>query len=552
MHPMAGIIAYNDVLGTQNAAHLLRRATLGATKQQIDQFAQLTAPAAVARLWKKNTLPSPPIDPATGQSWVNPKPTEANSNGDDLQRQLNCWWMHQMVAQPLSMHEKMTFFLHTHFTTISNRVEKKPALYHQIKLFHHYGLGNIRTLARKICTDNAMLRFLDGHLNEVGNVNENFGREFLELYSIGKGPQIGLDDYTTYTEQDVQAAAKVFSGWKQSEAFDTLDSESGAAQAMLKGDDLGVAARHDASTKQFSAAFQNQTISPSALIGDKATREAASGEIDQLVEIVFAQPATARHLCRKLYRYFLYYEITDEIEQTIIEPLAQICLSNNYELQPLLTALLTSQHFYDNDNAVVEDDNTGAIIKSPLELIVGMLRFFRIVLPAPDDLMLHYQAYSKVLLKGLTDQGLYFYEPFEVAGYPAYHQGPGYHRNWISTNYLARRYEFAKKLIEGVREDERLLAHLDVVAYVKDKNNISDPFDAERLVRELTDYLLPEVITEERFTYFLKSILLDDLSEANWQTEWQKYLGSGNDAAVRVQLEKLFNTVLQSPEFQLS
>ena len=88
----------------------------------------------------------------------------------------------------------MTFFLHTHFTTISNRVEQKPALYHQLRLFHHYALGNIKTLARKICTDNAMLRFLDGHLNNVGSVNENFGREFLELYSIGKGAQMGADN----------------------------------------------------------------------------------------------------------------------------------------------------------------------------------------------------------------------------------------------------------------------------------------------------------------------------------------------------------------------
>ena len=72
-----------------------------------------------------------------------------------------------------------------------------------------------------------------------------------------------------------------------------------------------------------------------------------------------------------------------------------------------------------------------------------------------------------MVLDGLTDQGLYLYEPFEVAGYPAYHQGPGYHRNWISANYLARRYEFAKNLIEGVRDKEQLLAHLDVVAYVE-------------------------------------------------------------------------------------
>ena len=551
---MASIASYNQVLGTPQAAHLLRRATFGATKQQIDQFAQLSATTAVTRLLTTSPGPLPPVDPATGQSWVNPKPTEANSQGNELEDQLYVWWLHQLATQPLSIQEKMTFFLHSHFTTIAERVGQKPALYHQLKLFRYYALGNFKALAKKICVDNAMLKFLDGQLNEVGNPNENFGREFLELYSIGKGPQAGPDDYTHYTEQDVREAAKVFSGWKEDTEFTNLDAETGVAQARLKSDTVGIAARHDASTKQFSAAFQHRTISPMETVDEQATEAAALDEVDQLVDMVFAQPATARHLCRKLYRYLVYYEITDEIEQNVIEPLAQVCLTNDYELSPVLHMLLTSQHFYDNDNAVVEDDNTGAIIKSPLELTVGTLRFFQVTLPSPsDDLIAHYQAYQQVVLDELNEQGLPLYNSYEVAGYAAYHQSPGYHRNWISVNYLARRYEFAKDLIAGIRNsDNQLLAHLDVVAYVRDSDNISDPFDATQLVRELTDYLLPEIISEERFMYFLKSILLDDLSEANWQTEWQKYLGSGNDSAVRIQLEKLFNTILQSPEYQLS
>ena len=551
---MASLTPFTQTLGTQRAAHLLRRATFGATKQQIDQFAQLSATTAVDRLLETTAPPAPPVDTATGLPWGNSKLTDANSEGFELLRQLKCWWLYQMVTRPLSLQEKMIFFHHIHFTTIANRINLKPALYHQLQLFHHYALGNVKTLAQKICVDNAMLKFLDGQLNTKNSPNENFGREFLELYSIGKGPQRGPDDYTNYTEQDVREAAKVFSGWKEDGDLINVDPETGLVQALLKGDNATIAGQHDASTKQFSAAFQNQTISPTEMAGDKATRAGAKGEINEFVNMVFAQLETARYLCRRLYRYFVYYEITEEVEQNFIEPLAQICLSNDYELQPVLKALFTSQHFYDQDNAVVEDDNTGAIIKSPLELAIGTLRFFGAALPGPEaGLELHYEAYWKVLLDRLEKQGLKLYEPFEVAGYPAYHQSPGYHRNWISANYLARRYEFAKDLIRGFRnKEEQLLAHLDVVAYVENKNNISDPFNAEQLVRELTDYLLPEEISEERFTYFLRAILLDDLSEANWRTEWQKYISSGDDSAVRVQLEKLFNTILQSPEYQLS
>lgn len=89
MYPMASIAPYSQVLGTQNAAHLLRRATLGATRQQIDQFAQLDAATAVTRLMTITPPLPPPVDPATGQPWVNPKPTEANSPESALQRQLN-------------------------------------------------------------------------------------------------------------------------------------------------------------------------------------------------------------------------------------------------------------------------------------------------------------------------------------------------------------------------------------------------------------------------------------------------------------------------------
>jgi len=97
-----------------------------------------------------------------------------------------------------------------------------------------------------------------------------------------------------------------------------------------------------------------------------------------------------------------------------------------------------------------------------------------------------------------------------------------------------------------------LLYKFDVVAYVSDTRNITDPRNPELLVRELIDYLLPQDITEERFQYFLNTILLDNLSEINWQFEWEAYQQSGDDTAVRVQLENLLHTILQSPEFQLS
>jgi uncharacterized protein (DUF1800 family) len=551
---MASLSAYTDVLGTRKAAHLLRRAVFGATKKEIDAWAAKTPQQAVAvLLTSSNNIPLPPKDPATGNTWVNPKPSEANSDGDDLKQQTKVWWLTQMRTSPLNSQEKFTYFLHTHFTTIETRIEYAPAIYYQNALFRHYALGNFKELSKKICIDNAMLVFLDGRRNEVGRPNENFAREFFELYSIGKGPQRGPNDYTNYTEDDIVEASKVFSGFGTDEDYTNMDADTGLAIGKVKTNDGGLAARHDASTKTFSSAFQNTVISPSEVIDGKATEEAALDEIDQLIEMVFAQEETARHICRKLYRFFVYYEITEEIEKDIIEPLAETFRNNNYEIKPVLEQLFTSEHFYDLDNTQNDDDNIGAIIKSPLELVIGTLRFFKAELPDETSLSHYYQAYISGVLKEMQLQGLDLYEPFEVAGYAAYHQAPAFHRNWISANYLAQRYKFTENLINGFyNDDDLLLCRLDVMEYVNDPNNISDPSNPELMVRELIDYLLPQEITEERFNYFMNTVLLDNLSIVNWKSEWLLYKSTGDDSNVRGQVEKLFLAITQSPEYQLS
>src|SRR5690606_35138059 len=116
-------------------------------------------------------------------------------------------------------------------------------------------------LAKKICFDNAMLMFLDGRYNRVGAPNENFAREFFELYTIGKGPQIGSQDYTTYTEQDVREAARIFSGFLADHTFQTnIDQETGLPYGKIPVNKKGKPTLHDFGVKQFSARFDNKQI----------------------------------------------------------------------------------------------------------------------------------------------------------------------------------------------------------------------------------------------------------------------------------------------------
>jgi uncharacterized protein (DUF1800 family) len=190
---------YTGTLGTRNAAHLLRRATFGPNRAAIDSFATKTAAEAIELLTGNVPTPAPPIDTKTGKDWLPAPSLEGNSAGNALNEFVKTWWLDQMLNSGNNLKEKMVFLLHTFFPTIESAVEDATSVYYQNCLFRFYAYGNVKTLTKLICVDNAMLFLLDGRTNEVDLPNENFARELFELHTIGKGPQIGPTDYTTYT-----------------------------------------------------------------------------------------------------------------------------------------------------------------------------------------------------------------------------------------------------------------------------------------------------------------------------------------------------------------
>lgn len=538
-------IDVNTPLGRKNAAHLLRRTTFGPSKADIDAFSSYNVNQALAILLEEKLQVAPPLDLVTGQSWVNPKPTDGNSTSSELMDMSLAWWFSLMNTSGNSAIDRIAWFYHTHFTTISSRINRGTAIYYQIKLFRHYALGNFKELCKKICYDNAMLVHLDGRLNDVGRPNENFAREFFELYTIGKGDQVGPDDYTTFTEQDVIESSKVLSGYNVDWDYGNIDLDTGVAMGVIRGSG-NLASNHDASSKTFSAHFQGTVIQPNELIDGKATKVAALDELDQLVNMIFDQEAAARYICRRLYRYFVYYDITDEIENDIIAPLAQTFITNDFEMKPVLEQLFRSTHFYDIDNATETDDNRGGIIKSPVEVVLGALRFFKIQVPDQGaDLNAFYNAYFNLLFAKVKNQGLDFYEPFEVAGYKAFHQAPSYNRNWITGNNLARRYQISTDLLLGYKdENDTELYKLDILSFCLNEGiDLNTP---QAIVTFFVDNLFPEDITQERFDYF-KSILLIDVDEVDWVST----IIAGEDFQVVFHLENLINALMQSPEYQL-
>ncbi len=481
-----------------------------------------------------------PRDLKTGSSWL-PARRESNSPESSLRYYTLITWMDHMVRTDFSLAERMTFFHHTHFTTMQSRANYGSAVYYQIELFRHYALGNFRELATKICYDQAMLMHLDGRYNKKTNPNENFAREFLELYSIGKGGGGGH-----YTEGDIKQATRIFSGFYIDETFaQNIDPDTQLPIARMLQKDNGEPTLHDFEPKTFSEKFDNTTITP-----EGKTVPAVYREIEEFVDMVFAQPETARHICRKLYRFFVYHEITDQVERNFIQPLAKLFQEEDYELRPVLEAMFTSQHFYDIDLSDKQRQIRGAQIKSPLELVVGTLRYFRIKLPNASSLDTYYALYNE-LMWTCEQQGMKLYQPAEVAGYTAYHQAPAYDQTWISANTMGHRHKFIDRLLRGKLETRDLehTVQFKVMDYVN--RYVSDPGDAERTVRELLEDVIPQPVGEERFAYFLNEVLLDSLEPEAWRTEWQEYR-SGKSTSITQQFEKLFSFVLNSPEYQLN
>lgn len=586
-------------LGTKRAAHLLRRATFGGTKADIDAFAGLTAAEAVSRLFDTTIEDVPlPLDTETGQEWISTGAIEGVTSGDDELRDFfKRWFIGLMMgvgntvdSQKLAYttREKLTLFLHIHFTTMDEKVRNSRALYFQNVLFRLFAFDiddrmvditdeetgdvttevsptNFKELTKKICVDNAMLRFLDGNQNVQGSPNENYAREMFELYTIGRGlearvngmPPAGDGDYFTFTEQDVQAAARVLTGFKFDDTFANIDQYTGLPRGTAEPGQHTT----DSADKAFSAYFDGAIIDqdPTLLdVGGNPTEESMLDEISQLIDMIFDREETARHICRKLYRFYVYYEIDESLDDDVIANMAATLIANDYKIQPLLEELFQSEHFYEAI-AGNQDDKFGGIIKSPLDLIINSLTFFDFQLPTYDTDLANFYDVTGSLLDQMSSMGMNFYQPFEVAGYVAYHQYPIYNRNWISTNYLTLRYNFIREIFN---QNPQL-----PYDYVKDNFN-AEAMDGKQLIIALSSYLYPFAenldfeadggdLTKERVRYFLQTFLqFTDYSDTAMVTQanddWVSlYTDDANYLEAGEYLRRLFNSMLQSPEYQL-
>ena len=544
---MASLSPISGVLGLRKAKHLLRRASFAYHKDTVNTFANLNINDALNNLssvetnaWEEPYDPLPTDNPDAFWLSSSELPNTFNSHGRKRRIVASWWWYNALNQNNLKY--KLAFFLHTSFTVSKDDGSGTSThFYDHIRLLDFYAYGNLKTLAKKITFDNSMLLYLDNTTNNANNPNENYAREFLELFTILKGPQVADGDYTNYTELDIQEAAKVFSGIKIQYDRSIIDPDTNLPKGRISINN------HNSSNKTFSHAFNNQTITGGN------SQETIIDELDAFVEMIFEKEATAKSFCRKLYRYFVKSEISEEIENDIIVPLAAELINNDYELLPTVKRLLSSEHFFGNDIALETDKIIGSIVKSPLQMVSEISTCFELEFANPSTNNIDfYQFFNFVHNYFLASSGLILFSPDSVAGYPAHYQEPDYDRHWFSSNTVLGRYKLIESFISGrnkIGNNGLIYAQLDVVNYVR--NHSTNPSDAISLITELTDLLYPESIDSDRKNYFTEN-LLEGFPSYYWTNAWSEYLSSNDDSVVKARLEALFSALINATEFQLT
>lgn len=526
------LTAYTGTWGANEVQHLLKRTMFGSTKADIAYFKTKTLSQAVDELLNPTAaMPSPPLndynastpdpDVAAGQTWVNNPTGDGNINGQ-RRSSFKKWWTGVMLNQDRSIREKLTLFWANHFSTETTDINNAHYVYWHHALLRQNALGNFKSLIKAITVDAGMLRYLNGYLNTATAPDENYGRELQELFTVGKNPVTGLADYA---ESDVKQAAKVLTGW----------SINGNYQVVFNN------AKHDTTTKTFSAFYNSTTI---------AGRTGAAGalETDDLIAMLFTKNEVSRFIVRKLYRWFVYYKIDAATETNIIEPLASIFRSNNYEIKPVLSALFKSEHFFD----VL---NQGCLIKSPVDKVIGCLREYSVAFPAADAAN-YLDAYGmwNYVFNWLVSMSQNIGDPPNVSGWPAYYQAPQFHEMWINSDTLPKRGRFVDTMITSgyTRNNKKIV--IDAVGFTKTLSNPSDP---NALLDEALSiiYRVP-LIAATKQTIKQQILLSGQVNDNYWTGAWQAYVTNPADTAsyniVNNRLKSLYQYLMDLSEYQLS
>jgi uncharacterized protein (DUF1800 family) len=486
------------------AGHLLRRTMMAPTWSDIEALVQLGDPGdAVNLLLNATSTPAPPAIASTARQDPNSTSNIILQNqylGDLISdaAAVRAWWEGLQLTATNSIQEKMVAFWSGHFTSAfdlggNNAYVVAQLLYIQNQLFRSNALGNFQDLVKAVTVDGAMLVYLGGNVNVASAPNENYARELMELFTCGVNGG--------YTEADVQAAARILTGWKASQFLQEQDP-NGIFQTYFNPPD------HDTGDKTYF-----ETDFPAIDTSANTQDLVQTNEINKLIDVLFTNTASylATFMCTKIYQFFVYSDTdtSDPTEQTVISELATIFMQNNWEIMPVMSALLKSAHFFDNNNI-------GCQNKTPAEYVIGLARQLS-------------QGYS--IDGAMTNDGEQFFQPPNVSGWPGY-------QDWLTTSTYPTRGTQAGAVIQS-------LSDTDAIKFINQFGS-TIVSDVTALSTAIGQLLMPRPLSTTRATNFTYQLLGTNTNDGQWPT-----VLNGPTSTLAANIRSLLTYIIALPDFEL-
>ena len=467
-------------------AHLMRRAGFGANREQIGMHANAGYQNTVEALL--NPGEEDRMDDHLIRRF---HPELSGMMGPNAPGQN---WLYRMATTSAPLREKMALFWHGIFATGYAKVIHGKALSDQTRMFRTFGMGSFKDLLIQLSKDPAMIIWLDNQDNHNGAINENFGRELLELFTMGAG---------NYTERDIKECARAFTGW-------TIANREYMELRSQRDSDwpYGRIAWH------FKYHPEDHDDGEKEFLGQRGR---FNGE--DIIHIICQQEATARFISRHLYSFFVSDEppipewrYTPPTNPEAIDELTRVYFDSNYDISAMLRALFNSSYFQSQDSWYSK-------VKSPVELVAGVLRlteeFNR---PRREIIDRYFQA---------SYMGQFLNNPPSVEGW---HQGT----DWLDTGTLVERVNFASQQI-GDSTKPGIQAMIERIASTP--NNVASP---ENLISVCLEEM--GVISVEEDTM---KVLIDFVSQGHDQP-----INASNDDSQKI--SAALQMVASTKEFQRS
>ncbi len=444
----------------RRVAHLYRRLGFGATIEQIQQGLLMDPADLVDQLLDAAASLGPPAPPV----WANWTTADYAGNNvliDSNRRALRNRWLSEMLDE--GARAKMALFWHNHFVTRQLVYGCNAYMWSYYSLLHEYAFGNFRDFVVAMGKNPAMLVFLNGNVNEVGEPNENYARELMELFTMGES--------NGYTQLDVVEMSRALTGWK--------------------------ASFNDCTAPFFDPAKFDDA--PKTIFGVTDTFDFTSAHL-----LIFQERPmqVSQFITAKIYRNYVY----QTVDPQIIEGLATTFRDNNWELLPVLRQLFKSEHFF-------EARFLNARLKSPLEALIPVLKMAGAkssdhILPAWwDDIAFFSGRLGQII-----------FDPPNVAGWPG-------NRAWINESTLASRWNYAALVANFLSKNDQLGENLRAIAQTLTNDSKDPVLITGALVDFFTGQTLDPIYLDAATGYFKSGIPEGYFTDGSWNLSWDEVPG---------------------------